>query len=868
MGDSLASLEPEVAPAPASRLKQWAPWLLGLAFVALGALCFEALGDMAAELRYEAVVEAIHDTDSLRLMLAAIATALSYFALTGYDYFAMRYVGAAVPYRVTGQAAFIAYALSNSIGLGVLTGGAVRLRLYGAAGVEPERVGRAIAFNALSFGLGVGVVGALSLLWAAQAVAPAIHVPAWLVQGAAALFLAAIAALVWLCRKGGERRILGRISLQAPALSLTLPTLAISAFDIAVSAAALWVLLPEGTVSFAPFLAFYAVAVVLGILSHLPGGIGVFEAVMLLALGGDAPPEELAGALVLYRVIYYVLPLMLALAWLVIHELRRARETAVVRAMMGLTPMLMAALTLIVGTMLLVSGVTPATDEATTLLALHVPLPVVEAAHFLGSIAGLALLFVARGMLLRIDAAWWAGVVLGVLSLVLALPKGIAVNEALVLAGFVALLSASRRQFTRHASLLSQPFSPGWTGAVAAIVAVVTLLLFLVYRDVQYTKELWWQFEFDANAPRSLRALLAVALLAFAFAMRQLFRPASPVLKPVDRATLDRAARVVSAQDKADAGLALMGDKQLLFSESDKAFVMYGRRGRSWVALFDPVGPESEAPELIWRFLEQAREAGGRASFYQVRPELLPHYLDAGLRLLKLGEHASVDLPSFTLKGSRRSNLRQGVSRGEREGLRFEVISADALPAVIGELRAVSDAWLREHRAAEKSFSLGAFAENYVLRQPVAVTRHEGRIVAFATLMVTDRKIEASVDLMRHLPDAPKGTMDYLFVKVMLYFQSENFQRFGLGMAPLSGMADHPLAPNWHRLGRLLFSHGEHFYNFQGLRAFKEKFDPQWQPRYLAAPGGVAPLLVLADTAALISGGLRSMVSRQETAKR
>jgi phosphatidylglycerol lysyltransferase len=88
------------------------------------------------------------------------------------------------------------------------------------------------------------------------------------------------------------------------------------------------------------------------------------------------------------------------------------------------------------------------------------------------------------------------------------------------------------------------------------------------------------------------------------------------------------------------------------------------------------------------------------------------------------------------------------------------------------------------------------------------------------------------------------------------------FERFGLGMAPLSGMAEHPLASRWHRLGRLVFAHGEYFYNFQGLRAFKEKFDPVWEPRYLASPGGVAPLLVLADVAILISGGFRAAISR------
>ena len=95
-----------------------------------------------------------------------------------------------------------------------------------------------------------------------------------------------------------------------------------------------------------------------------------------------------------------------------------------------------------------------------------------------------------------------------------------------------------------------------------------------------------------------------------------------------------------------------------------------------------------------------------------------------------------------------------------------------------------------------------------------------------------------------------------------MHFQAAGFQRFGLGMAPLSGMADHPLAPNWHRLGRLLFAHGEHFYNFQGLRSFKEKFDPVWEPRYLASPGGVGPLIVLTDIAALIGGGFKRVIAK------
>ena len=191
-----------------------------------------------------------------------------------------------------------------------------------------------------------------------------------------------------------------------------------------------------------------------------------------------------------------------------------------------------------------------------------------------------------------------------------------------------------------------------------------------------------------------------------------------------------------------------------------------------------------------------------------------------------------------------------------------EVLAPGAAAPVFDELQAISDAWLNDHNTAEKAFSLGAFQRDYVLGQPVALVRQAGRAVAFATLMCTDQKIEASVDLMRQLPDAPRSSMDFLFAQVILHFQALGFQRFNLGMVPLAGMAQHPLAPNWQRLARLLFNHGENFYNFQGLRAFKAKFDPVWEPRYLTAPGGLAPFIILTDIAALIAGGFRRVMSK------
>jgi phosphatidylglycerol lysyltransferase len=491
-----------------------------------------------------------------------------------------------------------------------------------------------------------------------------------------------------------------------------------------------------------------------------------------------------------------------------------------------------------------------------------VPVPLVEAAHFIGSIAGVALLFVARGLLSRLDAAWWAALLLSIVAAILAIPKGIAVSEALFLTMLAGLLVLSRKQFDRPSTLFAMSFERGWWLAIVLVLCACVWLLFFVYRDVDYAQEVWWQFEFDAHAPRSLRALIGVAIVVIAIALHQLLRVPGGKLLRTTAEELSRAQAIVQEQPSAEACLVATGDKSLLFSQSGNAFLMYGKRGRSWIALFDPVGPLQEWPELIWRFIELAAAHGGRVAFYQVRPQALPLYLDAGLRAIKLGEEAHVPLPEFSLKGSKRANLRQSVNRGEREGLRFEVLDSAAAQAQIDDLRRVSDEWLRTQQAREKGFSLGYFDADYVAQNSVAVIRYQGRIIAFATMMHTAPRIEASVDLMRHVIDAPPGTMDFLFVKVMLHFQSQGYQRFGLGMAPMSGMVTHPLAPPWQRVARFAFERGERFYNFRGLRSFKQKFDPVWEPRYLAVRGGLAPVFAMTDIAALIGGGLRGVVGK------
>jgi phosphatidylglycerol lysyltransferase len=445
---------------------------------------------------------------------------------------------------------------------------------------------------------------------------------------------------------------------------------------------------------------------------------------------------------------------------------------------------------------------------------------------------------------------------------VLSLLKGSAYAEALVLLVMLLALLPCRREFYRKASLFDERYTPEWLTAIALVTIGTVWLLLLSYKHVEYSHDLWWQFEFARNAPRSLRASIGALVLLVSFGVARLLRTAPPEPADATEADLELVRNLVTRSPRTSAHLALLGDKRFLFDEESRGFVMYATSGRSWIAMGDPVGERAAAHRLGWRFRELNDRHGGWTVFYEVGPRYLPLYLDLGLGLLKLGEEARVSLPHFELEGGERKAIRQPYKRILREGCTFDILFGERVEAILSQLRAISDAWLARKNTREKGFSLGFFSPAYLSQLPVAVVRREGAIIAFANLWLGAEKEELSVDLMRYAPSAPSGIMDFLFTELLLWGKAEGYRWFNLGMAPLSGYESRALAPLSSRLGAFVFRHGEHFYNFQGLRQYKAKFDPVWEPRYLASPGGLALPRILANVAALISGGLRGVIAR------
>jgi len=852
---------------------RWATALPAVAGLFIFSIALFALHRLTGEFHLRDVLVTMSAVPLSALSAAAAFALVSYAALTFYDVLALRHVAHPLPYPQTAVISFFANAVGHNVGLVAFTGGAIRYRMYSLAGLGNGEIAQVVAFCSLTFQLGGGFLLGTSLIGEAGYASSVLHSSAILARTAGWAILGTLAAYLVMTIARRTPLVLRGWQFSLPSWQITTGQLSIGVADLVAACAALYVLLPaDADISFPVFLGLYMVAMVAGAVSAVPGGLGVFESVLLLLVPG-VKPQALLGALLLYRLVYYLAPFLIAVVGMTGGEMRR-QQAQVRRAWLlsrrfldMVVPQTMSVLVFIAGSILLVSGATPSMVDRIAALERFLPLPVLELSHLVGSVIGVALVILARGLYHRLDAAWHLTFWLLVAGMAASLLKGLDYEEATLLAVILLPLLVTRREFYRRAALFAEPLTPRWLAAVAMALAASLWVGFLAYRGVPYRNELWWQFAFDASAPRMLRASLVAAVVLVAVIVMRLLRPRRPVGVPPTRMDIDRAREIVSGADTVTGNLALLGDKSLLFSDSGRSFIMYGTSGRSRICMGDPVGPASDHGELIWRFRELCDREGGWCVFYEVAPDELPLYVDAGLSLSKLGEEARVPLPAFSLEGSDRAVLRQANHRAEREGVSFRVVPASGVAALLPALREISDNWLATKSTAEKGFSIGFFQESYLCQCPCAIVEKAGKPVAFANLWTTNACNELSVDLMRYGHDAPKGVMDYLFVQIMLWGRAQGNQWFSLGMAPLAGLERHRLAPAWHKLGRFLYRYGETFYNFDGLRHYKEKFQPEWRPRYLAAPPGAALPRILLDVTALVSGGLTAAVGHATQAR-
>jgi len=815
---------------------------------------------------YREISTTLHSIPATSILLAVGLTLLGYIVMSYYDFLALSYIGRKIRYLDIAVSSFISYAFSNNMGFPLITG-AIRYRLYSALELSAFEIAKVVAFCTFTLWSGFVLLSGMVFALGAEKLPvglPLANPPLRLVG---IVFITAIvlylAALHW---KRGELRF-RQWSITMPEPKTGYAQLLVSSADWIIAGLVLYVLLPAGhNLHFLTFFSFFLLAQFIGVISQVPGGLGVFESVLLVLLQGWFPIPLIIGIMLAFRVIYYLIPL--GLAMLIFGGMEMFRQKRLVShvlkfydAILGpIAPQFFAIISFLGGLMLLFSGATPALRDRLFLLHRFVPIPVMELSHFIGSIVGIALLLLARGLQKRLNSAYFLTILAMVLGILVSLLKGLDYEEAVALGLMLIALLPCYRHFYRHTHFINQPLSFSWIVSICMALASTLWLGFFSYKHIQYSGDLWWRFSLHSDASRFLRMTVGILGFIFIYAILRLFSRINPHAIPEPDMAL--ITNLVGTSDQTYANLAFLGDKKFFLNDQKTAFLMYATEGRSWVVMGDPIGNKADIPELAWQFYEYCDRYGAYPVFYEVSTEFLNLYLDMGLALIKIGESAKVDLTTYDINSPGHKRRRRTLRTVEATGCTFSLAFPSENPELIPVLKGISDAWQKEKHSKERGFSLGFFSPQYLQRFPVGIVTCEGKCVAFANLWETKDKTELSVDMMRYIPGINLDVMEYLFIKLMLWGKENGYQRFDLGMAPLSGLQYRTLAPLWHKLGSVVFQYGSPIHKLQGLRKYKEKFNPEWHPMYIASPGGFALPEILINLITLISRGYRKTMKQ------
>lgn len=796
------------------------------------------------------------------LSLAFLLTILSYLLLTSYDYLGLTYAKATLSYKRIATSSFISYSLSHSLGFALITGSSARFRMLSRWGISSTQIAKMVAFVSIMFGFGYILASGTIL-----AISPPPYIPGVYARLIGVILLIISSSFLAACYFRSEPiQILG-LHLPNPGFRLASISVLMGAIDWIVAGSVLYALLPEGSISFVNLLSVFLFAQALGLVSNIPGGVGVFEGVVIETLKPYLPVHTILGTLLIYRLIYYIIPFIIGLSAFGFYEWRSNKQdinkiiSAVSKRLNSVVPASLSMLVSLGGFMLLLSGATPTAPRRLDAILDIISLQLVEASYLIGSIIGVGLIILSRGLWRRIDLAYNTTISLIVLGIIVSITKGLDIEEACILSLILLVLIPARKLFYRKASLFRDRLSVQWILFLITVIGLTIWCVLYFYQHTEYSNELWWSVVADGDVSRSLRATLAatiiglMVILSNALSIRRL-----PPIIP-SNADILSIKKIVSSSEETYSNLALLGDKQFMFNSTKSGFIMYAIEGHTAVALGDPVAPDAEKQELVWDFFELCSLNGLNCAFYEVSEKYLPCYIDVGLQLVKLGEEAVVNLENFTIEGKNGASLRHTRNKLSKEGYQFKIIPTEEVPNVISQLKSISDSWLGE-KTKEKGFSLGRFDENYLSNFPQAVITKNGEIIAFANIWDTNKGGELSVDLMRHTADSPSGVMEFLFTELMLWGKAAGFAKFNLGMAPFSGFENRSFAPLWSKLGKAIYQRGEKFYNFKGIRAYKEKFTPTWNSRYLACPRGFSFPIVLKNITTLISGGVKEVFTK------
>lgn len=755
--------------------------------------------------------------------------------MSTYDYLIRAHFRLRVGLWSTFRYAWIANTFNNLIGFAGLAGVGLRTLLYKKSGVPASVLTPAIVFLSPLMITGLSVLSWANIfgLLPASALLEEHH---WLVFAiwGMALYLP---IFVFVQRSSLYAKWINQGKGRTPWLTVV-ASVGASFLEWSFAGVTFWTisshLLDE--IHFLAIFGIFTVAAIAGILSMAPGGIGAFDLIALLGLTQlGFKSDQAMAVLVIFRLFYYVIPWLIGLV-LAALEIGLQGKKGLDRAASSIEPSLngwqriwsnpspysflsdlgiwaLGKLVFASGLLLLLSTATPGLLYRLRMIEELLTFPVMQLSHYLSVFIGFILILLSRGITQRVYSAYlWTSIFL-FSGTVFALTKGFDYEEALFMLLVGILLWISRSHFYRISAPVSRKSTIGWIALTSWIAFSYYLMGSYVHRG--FLKHLPHGVEPEWLQRHSHIAFTAVGGLIFSWIFHILLvtqRLHSKADMPFESLNVTQLESFLSrAHGNTLTHLFFLGDKSFFWAQNSMVLFGFSCIGDKLVVMGDPLGERSLMNEAISEFRLAADKYGLVVVFYQVTTAFSSVYREHGYRLLELGEEAWVTLDSFTLDDPQYRDLLNISNLFEQEGYVFEMVEA---PHPEGLLHAIAEDWPELN---EFDLQLA----------PIAMLRDDkGKVIACASITPGyDQGQTFSIDLIRYQKGASGEVCDYLCIRLLEWAKSEGYRRCSLGMAPMS----------------------------RGTCQAQERFNPEWEPRYLAYPASLALPSLRLDLVKLLS---------------
>ena len=596
-------------------------------------------------------------------------------------------------------------------------------------------------------------------------------------------------------------------------------------------------------VSFIKFFPIFVAAIVVAMLSMSPGGIGTFDLTLLLGLEALGIRSELVLlAIFLYRLTYYIIPVMIGLILYATELWNKVDED--LRCILGsilsnVAHWCLVVLVFLAGVMLLVSEAMPGVINRIYWIDKIFNRSIIYISGDLSVIVGFLLIAISMVITYKSKSVYKISMILVILSFIFTSLRGFNHETAIYLVVVGIALRMSKNKFYRES------FITRWGRLIFDF--VVLLAFQILYLGISYMNlsgkidklpvmlrpEIHYSYYYAIkliviSSIGLLTALLFLAVLS-KFNKKNKF----------PKITLDK------CEDKVEEILYKYGgtsvshfiylrDKFIYINKDGDVLLQYQIYANKVAVLGNPVGDKNKFFDIIQEFYDLSDKYGYTPVFCAIDKNMIPYLHETGYQFMKLGEEARVKLDTFTLEGRKMKSVRNAISRVEKEKYTFDIIKPPFSNEFISEIRKVSNEWLGNRK--EKGFSIGFFDEEYLSRADIAIVRNKNNeIKGFTNIMpMYDGNKTLSIDLMRFSHDTCNGIMDYMFVNLFKWGRENGYIRFNMGMAPLANVGTSKYSFTSEKIASQVYLHGQYFYSFKGLKNFKQKYAEIWDGRYIA----------------------------------